>query len=61
MAQRDDIKTASGHAREQNGRFVRFGAGIGKETLLQVARRDLRDLLSKRNDVFGGEERRSVL
>jgi len=38
-----------------------FGAGIGEKTLLQVAWSDLRDLFSKRNNVFGGEKRRSVL
>ena len=61
MAQRDHVERAGGHARQQEGGFIGFRAGIGEEALLQLAGRDLRDFFGQIDDGFGGVERRGVL
>ena len=61
VAQRDDVVTWAGHAREQDRGFVRFGAGAGEEALLQFSGRDLGELFGERDDGFVGEKRRGVL
>ena len=61
MAQSHHVETAGRHARQKNGGFVGFAAGAGEETLLQVARGDLRDFFRQRHDVLVGIKRGGML
>ncbi len=61
VAQPHNVVGAGGHAREQDGGFVGFAAGIGEEALLQSAGRDLGDFFGQIDDGFVGVERRGVL
>src|SRR5579859_552946 len=61
VAQGDDVVAARGHARNQNGGFIGFAAGAGKETRLKIARSDLRDFFSERDNLLIWIERREVL
>ncbi len=61
VAQRDNVVAAGGHARQEDGGFVRFRPGAGKKTFLQRAGSNLRDFFGQGHDVLVGIERRSVL
>lgn len=61
VAQSHHIEVAGGHAREKDGGFVGFRAGIGEKALLQIAGSDGRDFFGERDDVLIGIKRGRVL